>query len=507
LSLPTVTTSTTSVVAGLGGATRNACVTLCTRDRILGICEQERVTRVRAAGFNPSGLPDEALDELLRRSGRTRRDIVAYALAESAPLPAGIVPLRLDHHFAHACAAFLPSGFDSATIVVCDHESPQISVWEGSANSITRVEWPWRGMGFAELYSQCAAALGFTAAGRGQRMEALARLDPCRSDERATALFALDAEQIRVQDNWHSRLGAWVGHESGEQTSAIAAALQSRIGDLLIEFLAAVRAHSPSGRQLCVGGSLFFNSYLNSRVKQDGGFERVFVPVNPGNAGLSVGVALHASGLAGRPVTPFLGPTYTSEDIKSTLDNCKLTYQWASEAETISIAVEALRKGRLIAWFDGPMEWGPRALGGRSILANPFAPYVLDNLNRFLKQREVWRGYAISALERCIHEHFAGPVASPFMECDYIPRDREKFRPVLPGPNASLRVQTVGPDGPPRFQALLEAFGQVSGIPMLVNTSFNGFREPIVCSPRDAVRVFFGTGVDLLLFGEFVISK
>jgi carbamoyltransferase len=491
----------------LGGASRNACVTLCTPDRILGICEQERVTRVRAAGFNATGLPDEALDELLRRSGRVRRDIVAYLLAESAPTPPGIVPVRIDHHFAHACSAFFPSEFESATIVVCDHESPQVSVWEGSGTTITRVDWPWQGIGFAELYSQCADALGFTAGGREQRMEALARLEPRQRDDVATGLFALGAEGIRIPDDWRARLDTWVGSRTGEQLAPIAAALQNRIGELLVQFLAAVRERSPAERALCVGGSLFYNSHLNSQVKLGGGFDHVFIPVNPGNAGLSVGAALHASGVARRSVTPFLGPAYTSEDIKATLDNCKLTYQWASEPETVAIAVDALQKGRLIAWFDGPMEWGARALGARSILANPFAPYVLDNLNRFLKQREVWRGYAVSALDSAVHEHFAGPESSPFMECDYEPRDRERFRHILPGPNANIRVQTVGADAPPRFRSLIHAFGEATGMPMLVNTSFNGFREPIVCSPRDAVRVFFGTGLDLLLFGEFVISK
>src|SRR5436189_6000054 len=106
-----------SLIAGLGGATRNACVTLSTGAEILGICEQERITRVRAAGFNPTGLPDEALDELLRRSGRHRSEVVAYALAETVPVPAGIEVARLDWHFANACSAFLPSRFDSATIL------------------------------------------------------------------------------------------------------------------------------------------------------------------------------------------------------------------------------------------------------------------------------------------------------------------------------------------------------------------------------------------------------
>ena len=153
------------------------------------------------------------------------------------------------------------------------------------------------------------------------------------------------------------------------------------------------------------------------------------------------------------------------------------------------------------------MEWGPRALGARSILASPFCPYVLDNLNQFLKQRDPRRGYALSGLDASIREHFEGPDASPFMECDYAPKDRKQFGYILPGPTANVRVHTVGSDAPPRFRALLHAFGEETGIPILVNTSFNGFREPMVCSPRDAVRVFYGTGIDVLAVGQFVISK
>jgi carbamoyltransferase len=93
------------------------------------------------------------------------------------------------------------------------------------------------------------------------------------------------------------------------------------------------------------------------------------------------------------------------------------------------------------------------------------------------------------------------------MECDYIPKDPDRFRHVLPGPGAAVRVHTVGAQEPPRFRALLQAFGEASGVPMLVNTSFNGFQEPIVCSPRDAVRVFFGTGIDVLVMGRFVLAK
>lgn len=494
-----------SLWLGLGGATRNACVALCTREKILGICEHERVTRVRGAGFDPTGLPDETIDELLRRSGRQRREVTAYALAEAVQSPEGIRVVRLDHHFTHACAAFLPSPFDSATIVICDHEAPQISVWDGNGSTVTRLEWPWQGPGFAEVYSQCARALGFAAGGHEQRMEAMARVNPTGRDHRVTELFSLDVDRLRLATNWQASIEGWTA--AGPDASGLSAALQSRIGDLLIEFLGEVRRRAPSRGRLCVGGSLFYNSDFNTRVKLSAAFEEVFVPINPGNAGLSVGAAMHASEHVRQPVTPFLGPSYRPEEVKATLDNCKLTYAWASESDTIAIVVKALQQGRLVAWFDGPMEWGPRALGARSILANPFAPYVLNNLNQFLKQRDTWRGYALSGLDAAIRQHFKGPESAPFMECDYEPIDRERFRHILPGPHATVRVHTVGSEALPRFHALLQAFGDAVGIPIVVNTSFNGFREPIVCSPRDAVRVFFGTGIDTVVFGQFVISK
>ena len=497
------------VWVGLGGAGRHACAAVCTAHDVMGVCEQERVTRVKGAGFNTTGLPDEAIDVILARTGFTRSSVIEYAYSECPP-PAteGLPSVRLDHHFMHAGAAFLPSPFDSATIVVCDGEAPHVSVWSGCGDAVSPVDFSWFGPGFTELYAQSARALGFSSVGGEQRMEALARLDPGRRDDRIDRLFRFDGNRVDMAPRWLNCVdNAVSAATSFGDTAAVAASLQTRLGDLLLDFLADLRDQSPAGRPLCLGGSLFQNSYFNSLIKTQAGYSDVFVPVNPGDAGLAVAAAVHASGGKRRPTSPFLGPAYDSEEIKATLDNCKLNYQWMSEREAAAVAVDYLQHGRLVGWFDGPMEWGPRALGARSILASPFSPYLLDNLNRFLKQRESWRGYALSGLETAVQEHLDGPSASPFMECDYRPRDPERFRHVLPEPNAGIRVQTVGADAPPRFRDLLDAFGQASGIPMLVNTSFNAFSEPIVCSPRDAVRVFFGTGIDMLVLGQFVITK
>lgn len=155
------------------------------------------------------------------------------------------------------------------------------------------------------------------------------------------------------------------------------------------------------------------------------------------------------------------------------------------------------------------MEWAHRALGNRSILANPLSPYVLDNLNLFLKQRERHRTYGLSVPEAEAPGLFAGPPVSKFMEYEYEILDRQRFQYVLPDGAMTLRVQTVtaSDETSRRYWLLHEAFGDATGTPVLVNTSFNGFSEPIVCSPRDAIRVFFGTGLDMLVLDRFIICK
>ena len=162
---------------------------------------------------------------------------------------------------------------------------------------------------------------------------------------------------------------------------------------------------------LCLGGTLFYNASVNTRVKSCGLFSHVFVPPDPGDGGNAVGAALSASPTRIDGASPFLGPSYSAHETKEVLDNCKLQYEWVSEEGAIAAALKGIQEGHLVGWFQGAMEWGPRALGARSILANPQAPYVLENLNRFLKQRESWRGYAVSGLQEAVGDHFDGPAA------------------------------------------------------------------------------------------------
>jgi carbamoyltransferase len=292
----------------------------------------------------------------------------------------------------------------------------------------------------------------------------------------------------------------------------VAGAFQRHLGQLVLRMLSDVQA-TTGLRHLCLAGGLFFNTYLSTLVRTAGIFDDVFVSPNPGNPGVAAGAALAVSSVTGgrspRLVSPFLGPGYDLEQIKGTLDNCKLSYEYLSEADVIDATVTALRGGLLVGWFQGRMEWAHRALGNRSILADPLSPYVLDNLNVFLKQRERHRAYGLSVPGSMLPQLFVGPPSSRFMEYEYEIVDRDRFRYVLPDGVTRLRVQTVvGEDeASRRFSLLHQVFGERTGVPVLVNTSFNGFSEPIVCSPRDAIRVFFGSGLDVLVLDQFVIRN
>src|SRR5262249_5896693 len=201
-----------------------------------------------------------------------------------------------------------------------------------------------------------------------------------------------------------------------------------------------------------------------------------------------------------------LGPEFSLHEIKAVLDNCKLSYDYLSNGQLVNQIVEALARGQLVGWFQGRMEWGPRALGNRSILASPVAPYVLENLNGYLKQRETHRTYGVAICAEDLPRYFRGPSRSSFMEFEYEVLDRDLLRPLIPQNVSRLRVQTLEKSAGSFYQ-LVRAFGDATGVPMLVNTSFNGFNEPIVCTPRDAIRVFYGTGLDMMVLDSLILKK
>jgi predicted NodU family carbamoyl transferase len=442
-----------------------------TARQTVAACEENRLTR--AVDTGTSDPPSLALAELLRFLGCDAADIVQSAAVDD----------DIDARRAHAAYAFQASGFDDAVVLVCDANQPRgWGAWQfrHSDGGVPPPAAEFNGdipdYPIAASYSQLTDKLGFRAMRDEHLVEALAR----------------------------------AGH-------ADAAATQRRLGDDLLALLGRIRAVTPS-RAICLTGGLFFNTYFTTLAASAGAFERTYVPPHPGRNGTAVGAALMiarrtsaAEALDLQVGSPYLGPSYTDVEIKGTLENCKLSFDLLHEDRLIDDVMHALSRGRLIGWYHGRLEWGPRALGHRSVLADPFAPHVLENLNGFLKRRPSYRAYGVSVPLQELSRYFEGaggaaPAASPFMQFEYRPRDPEKFRSILPEGVRTLRVHTVA-EGEPRFLRLLQLWGEKTGVPILVNTSFNGFHEPLVCSPRDAIRVFYGTGLDVLALEDFHLRK
>lgn len=500
----------------MSGAQRNATAAVCLDGELVAVCEQERLARVRRIGLRPGALPSEAVKACLEfASGRSLHDVDRLVCAEDdIVLPVGMPEARLEHHFAHAAAAVYLRPVDTAAVLVCDrHSRSHTSVWSFADGSLEKIDWPEGAAGLASLYSEAACVFGLPP-GDEHQLEALARVGGTHEVSPLDHLMSYRDGAVWTDDRWKAQLYEWLSEapvDLFEHRARVAAALQCHLGRLLLALAGDIRT-KVGRRHLCLAGGLFYNTYFTTLVRQSGIFDDVLVAPNPGNAGIAAGAARACAAVTSLRhvgVSRFLGPEYDIEAIKRTLDNCKLSYQYLSDEQVIAVAVEALRHGRLVGWFQGRMEWGHRALGHRSILANPASPYVLDNLNVFLKRRQHHHAYGLSVPLAAVSRHFDGPPASPFMEYDYRVADHDRLHHVVPDGVSTLRVQTISSDDESLggFRRLHEAFGQVTGIPVLVNTSFNGFSEPIVCSPRDAVRVFFGTGLDLLVLDRFVIEK
>ena len=254
------------------------------------------------------------------------------------------------------------------------------------------------------------------------------------------------------------------------------------------------------------------NSVMNARLLNDGPFPDVFMQPAVGDAGNSLGAALHVWHEAtGKPRAFEMehaswGPGYSDDEIRRALDQRKLVYKKVEDpAEE---AAELISRGRITSWFQGRAEAGPRALGNRSILADPRLPDMKDTLNREVKHREAFRPFAPSVLAEATADWFDDAYPSPFMLLVLpIKAERRDEVPAVNHVDGTGRLQTVTEASNAAYRRLIEAFQRRTGVPMVLNTSFNDKGEPIVCSPEDALRTYFGTGIDALVMGAYVLQK
>src|SRR5205823_5839228 len=265
---------------------------------------------------------------------------------------------------------------------------------------------------------------------------------------------------------------------------------------------------------LCLAGGVALNSVANGLIFEQTPFRRLYIQAAAGDDGTALGVASYIQHcLLGQPrrwvmTNAYTGRAYTTAQIKAALDQAPgLVAEWVEEPELYRRTAQAIAKGEIVGWFQGRSEWGPRALGNRSIVAHPGLPDMKDLLNSRIKHREWFRPFAPSILEERTGDYFEQTHPSPFMMLVY--KTRPEVREALCAINHvddTGRLQTVSRAQNPRYYALIEAFEAETGLPVVLNTSFNE-NEPIVCTPREALDCFLRTRMDLLVMGNWMVCR
>ena len=317
----------------------------------------------------------------------------------------------------------------------------------------------------------------------------------------------------------------------------IAASIQAVLEEIVLRMTRSL-AKQTGARNLCIAGGVGLNCVANGKILRDGAFEKIWIQPAAGDAGGAVGAALAVAHLyEGYPRKPtggdqmygsFLGPSYSQSEIERRLTAAGARFSVANEDAMLEWTAEALASQQAVGWFQGRMEFGPRALGARSILGDPRSPTMQRNLNLKIKYRESFRPFAPAVMREYVADWFEFDSDSPYMlVVADVRKDRrramtqeerklfgiEKLNtvrseiPAVTHVDYSARLQTVHADTNPLFHRLLKRFGEKTGCPVLVNTSFNVRGEPIVCTPEDAFRCFMGNDIEFLVVGNCMLHK
>ena len=522
------------VVLGLGGLLSDPACCILKDGQLVSAVEQAKVSRQD----RPGSFPVEAFQLALEVARITPEQIDCVALARPFALgPENLAQLELrarfpqseivvvEHHHAHAASAYYASGFESAAVLSVDRAGDFRSamLFQGEQNQLTPVRELYFPDSLGDLFNRVTELLGFEPRADEHKVQWLSSSGEAKFAKVFRNLLHrgglawpqvdrafLDADRLidgGFSARFYDELGIDPSHPISSGTKAdLAASLQLAICDTVIGML-------DGSENVCLAGGLALNALLIRALEQK--FGQVFVQPVAGNAGTSLGAALYAwhNYYREQPRVPFgtlcLGPSYGPEQIKQVLENCKLRFRFLlTESELMDRAVHALNDQKIVAWMQGRMEFGPRALGNRSILASPLNPYSTENLNVYIKHRESFRKFAASVPEELAEEYFeVGPNARYLATVARVrPAYRETFSAALLN-NELIRVHTVRAGDNPLYHALLNAAGAATGLPVLYNTSFNLFGDPLVCTPRDAVRSFYSSGIDALFVGNFYLEK
>ena len=554
-------------ILGINSVYHESAAALLVDGVLVAAVEEERFNRIKhgkEADFdNPHQFPERAIRYCLNHAGLTAKDIdhVAFSFdpklrrkkyrtewwdprfEETFRLRLGQVPGVADellgrslrqrfhfvpHHLAHAASAYFPSGFDRAAILSIDG----IGEVAGSAlakavgtriQMIETVDYP-NSLGF--VWEVMSGYLGFSHYDASKVMGLAAYGNPEAFRRQFQSMlrvgkedYVVNPEMIGFQPDKFFKLEALFGPSRYLDSDKIlprhadiAAALQEATNAAVMALVRRLRRKVPSDK-LCISGGVALNCVTNGLIRQSSDFSDVFIPSAPHDAGTAIGAALvvhcakHKKPPQRGSSTPYLGPAFSRRDILAAVKSAGLVGR-RSKAPARD-AAEMIADGKIVAWFQGRMEFGPRALGNRSLLADPRRPDMRNILNQRVKHREDFRPFAPSVMAEHADEWFevgAHSTSHEFMlfACGVKPGQRDRI-PAVVHKDGSARVQLVSSHSNPRFHELISCFFARTGVPLVVNTSFND-SEPIVCTPTDAIVTFRKSGIDALFMDDVCLT-
>ena len=463
-----------------------------------------------------------------------------------------------EHHLSHAASAFFPSPFEEAAVLTMDGvgewTTTSLAIGKGNQLSVHKeIHFP-HSLGL--LYSAITYYAGFKVNSGEYKVMGLAPY----GQPKYAQLMKDHLIEIKEDGSFHldmsyfnyctgltmtnSKFDALFGGPPRQPESVLtqremdlAASVQAVTEEVVIKLARGI-AKSTGQRNLCLAGGVALNCVANGKLLRENVFDNIWIQPAAGDAGGAIGAALGAyyimlgkerkisAGLDGMKGS-YLGPSYTQEDIERRLLAAGAVFTTEDDTDLINIAAQALADGKAIGWHQGRMEFGPRALGGRSIIADPRSPTVQKLLNLKVKYRESFRPFAPSVLREDVQDWFDLDADSPYMllvadvlPTRQLPKTEEKHlfgidklnvpRSMIPAVthvDYSARIQTVHKETNPRYHALITRFKEITGCPVIVNTSFNVRGEPIVATPEDAFRCLMGTEIEMLVVGNAIMKK
>lgn len=464
-----------------------------------------------------------------------------------------------EHHLSHAASAFYPSPFESAAVLTLDGvgEWTTTSVALGKGRQLKVVKEIHFPHSLGLLYSAFTYYTGFKVNSGEYKVMGLAPYgEPKYADLIKDKLikvaedgsFQLDMDYFDFATGLtmtNKKFNALFGGpprasetELTQREMDLAASVQKVTEDIVVQIAKGI-AKETGEKNLCLAGGVALNCVVNSILLRENIFENIWIQPAAGDAGGALGAALsawHLHHTKARTVTPerdamkgaYLGPSFSDDEIEAEFIACGARFKKLSENELIDQVASCLANEKAIGWMQGRMEFGPRALGGRSIIADPRSPQMQKKLNLKVKYRESFRPFAPSVLSENVNEWFELDIDSPYM---LLVADVQKHRrlkiakeekalfgieklnvlrssiPAITHVDYSARIQTVHADINPRYHALISKFKEKTGCPLVVNTSFNVRGEPIICTPTDAFKSFMGTELDVLAVGNYLLFK